>query len=134
MQDNIVKAVEEFQSKLDNYSYNGKKINWYDMASLEDASKSFGLINPTLPPLQLKPDDVLEVKKYLEAVEEKQKIEKKIKDITKYLMELMGEHQIARSNEYEIEWGMSPSRKQFITPAKPAKRRKTLKVKDHGKN
>jgi hypothetical protein len=131
-QDAIVKAVGEFQAKLDTYVKDGE-INWYPPASSKDMDRMFPVATEKQE-IELLPEAEQWAGVILQAQADIREAEGVIEKAEKELKKMMGQAEVGRAGSVVVKWPMrhysaKPAR---LVAAKEAYsvRQSTLSVKE----
>ena len=135
MQEVIAHDVRDFSRVTQTFKSEGV-IDRYPAFSNEDAQNAYATMEDDLPPVQLNEeasDWALDLLAAQAAIKSTQALADALQT---RLMDVLGTHKtgIARDLEgnvmAELTWGMSPARKGYAVAPKPARRSRTLRIKD----
>ena len=130
LQEEISTAVIDFQKRIDTYKAEGV-YDFYPVANPFDGSSTYSRSEPDSPAIKLNQVD-LEMVEKLKDAQELIKSGNKLKDeCTAYLMSILANHERGEADNLEIRWVMNAPRKEYMVPARPAMRSKSIKIVEH---
>ena len=135
LQEKISQDVIDFAARMSIYKRDGV-VDWYPALSPNDAATTYTKSEGDLPPISLNQDNsdlVMDLIAAREAISAATALKNALQT---RLMDVMGAHEKAIAVDEmgtafaEIKWGMTAARKEAYHQAQPAKRAKTISVRE----